>query len=387
MKISKIKTFPLRIGNSSQLLVKVESSCGTYGWGASGLTTREHAVIGAITHFENFLIGKDPRRIGAIWQELYRTQYFEGGRVLTAAISAIDIALHDLKAKSMGVPVYEILGGKQRDFVDCFASLRFSDTKQLLERAKVLLDKGWNVLRLTHVDFEATGEAALIHEPRKSINHIAECLKALRAEVGSHPTIGYDYHHRLSPAETVSFMQRMPANTLDFLEEPIRDETPEAYESLRNMINVPFAIGEEFASKWQFLPYLERGITQYARIDVCNVGGLSESMKVAAMAEAHYIDLMPHNPLGPICTAASIHLAAASPNFAWLEETRTPVEDPGICDPTVYTLQPELDGTRYPVTEQPGLGIEIDEDLISKMKFSFNETPHFRREDGSLTNW
>jgi hypothetical protein len=131
--------------------------------------------------------------------------------------------------------------------------------------------------------------------------------------------LGIDYHHRLSVAEAASFCQRMPAGTLDFLEEPIRDETPEAYESLRTMTTVPFAIGEEFASKWQFLPYIERGITNYARIDVCNVGGLTESLKVAGWCEAHYIDLMPHNPLGPICTAATVHFAAAAPNFAWLE--------------------------------------------------------------------
>ena len=110
---------------------------------------------------------------------------------------------------------------------------------------------------------------------------------------------------------------------LDFLEEPIRDETPEAYESLRRMTDIPFAIGEEFASKWQFLPYIERGIHQFDRIDVCNVGGFTEAMKVAGWSEAHYVDLMPHNPLGPVCTAASVHLAAAVPNFAWLE-TRVP---------------------------------------------------------------
>ena len=101
----------------------------------------------------------------------------------------------------------------------------------------------------------------------------------------------------------------MPAGTLDFIEEPIRDETPEAYENLRKMVSVPFAIGEEFASKWQFLPYLERGITQFARVDVCNVGGITEFMKVASLAESHYIDLMPHNPLGPICTAASSNMS------------------------------------------------------------------------------
>ena len=118
----------------------------------------------------------------------------------------------------------------------------------------------------------------------------------------------------------------MPSGTLDFLEEPIRDETPEAYESLRTMTDVPFAIGEEFASKWQFLPYIERGIHQFNRIDVCNVGGLTEAMKIAGWSEAHYVDMMPHNPLGPICTAATIHFAAAVANFAWLETRASPGE-------------------------------------------------------------
>ncbi len=132
--------------------------------------------------------------------------------------------------------------------------------------------------------------------------------------------LGIDYHHRLSVAEAASFCQRMPSGTLDFLEEPIRDETPEAYESLRTMTDVPFAIGEEFASKWQFLPFIERGITQFARVDVCNVGGLTEAMKVAGWCEAHYIDLMPHNPLGAICTAAT----RLSPRRGWVIKAALP---------------------------------------------------------------
>ncbi|MBK1878539.1 mandelate racemase/muconate lactonizing enzyme family protein [Pelagicoccus mobilis] len=387
MQITKIKTYPTRIGNSAQLLVKVETSKGTYGWGASGLTSREHAVIGAIRHFENFLIGQDPRRIGAIWQELYRGQYFEGGRVLTAAISAIDIALHDIKAKSLNIPVYELLGGRQRDFVDCFASIKFRDAEQAIERCKTTLDAGWNALRLTHFDDQATGDDALTFEPRESVDHIANCFTTLREAIGSRPVVGFDYHHRLSIPETVSFLQRMPEGTLDFLEEPIRDENPEAYKTLRSMTTVPFAIGEEFASKWQFRPFIEEGLTQFARIDVCNLGGLTESMKVAAMAETHYIDLMPHNPLGPICTAASIHLAAASPNFAYLEEIHTPVDNPGLCDERFYPVQPELEGARYPVSETPGLGVEVDEAEVEKAEFSLLEVPHFRRKDGSFTNW
>lgn len=382
MKITDIKTYPTLIGPGNQLVVKVETDKDIHGWGASGLTGREMAVMGAIKHFREFLIGKDPRRIGAIWQEVYRSQYFEGGRVLTAALSAIDIALYDIKGKALGVPVYELLGGKQREHINCFASLKFSTLDQLIGRAQILLQEGWPVLRL----YEAS-EIKGNFEPRESIDIIAQWLIQLRKEVGTQPTIGIDYHHRLTIPETVAFLQRMPTGTIDFIEEPIRDESPEAYESLRRMINVPFALGEEFASKWQFAPYLERGITQFARVDVCNVGGITEAMKVAAMAETHYIDLMPHNPLGPICTAASIHVAAASPNFSWLEEINTPAETIGTNAQEFYPVQPQLKGSCYPVPDKPGLGVEFNEDLAKKQTFKFLETPRLKRNDGSFTNW
>ncbi len=153
------------------------------------------------------------------------------------------------------------------------------------------------------------------------------------------------------------------------------------------MVSIPFAIGEEFASKWQFAPYLEENITQFARVDVCNVGGLTEALKVAATAETHYIDLMPQNPLGPICTAASIHLAAACPNFAWLEEVNTPAAQAGTNDPNFYPVQPALEGNRYTVSQEPGLGVEFNEELAVQKELSLVEVPHLRRKDGSFTNW
>ena len=179
----------------------------------------------------------------------------------------------------------------------------------------------------------------------------------------------------------------MPAGTLDFLEEPIRDETPEAYESLRTMINVPLAIGEEFSSKWTFLPYIERGITNFVRLDVCNVGGLTESMKIASMAESHYIDLMPHNPLGVICTAASTHLAAAIPNFSWLEIRESPTEQHGHYDEDLFPAPPQREGSRILVSDQPGIGVEVNEDLAAQRPLKIRRPgPFLRRRDGSLTN-
>ena len=386
MKITDIKPFPVWVGHRNQLVLKVETDEGIYGWGESGLSGRELAVVGAIKHYREFLIGRDPMRIGALWQEMYRSQYFEGGRVLTAAISAIDIALHDIVGKALGVPVFQLLGGKQRDFVPCFATTGASTVEKLIENANLLINKGWNVIRTTPAH-RAHSDGQNIFEPRESIGITADWLTQLREAVGSTPVLGIDYHHRLSVAETASFCQRMPSGTLDFLEEPIRDETPEAYESLRTMVDVPFAIGEEFSSKWTFLPYIERGITNFVRIDVCNVGGLTESMKVASMAEAHYIDLMPHNPLGPICTAATVHLAAAVPNFAWLEVRVSPTENAGRYDDELFPVQPKLEGDRFVVPDAPGLGVEFNEELASEQTFKFWEAPHLRRRDGSHTNW
>lgn len=386
MKIENISVYPINVGNSAQLVVKIETDNGLYGYGASGISGRELAVVGALEHFKPLLLGRDANAIGALWQEMYRGQYFEGGRVLTAAISAIDIALHDVKSKYLEIPVYDLLGGKQRDFVECFASVRFTTKEELFSYARILVKEGWTMLRLAPAEFEATANPSEF-EPRASIAQLANWITALRKEIGWEITLGIDYHTRLTAAETYSFIQRMPAGTLDYIEEPIRDESPQAYKALRGMIDTPFAIGEEFASKWQFLPFLEENLTQFARVDVCNLGGITETMKVASLAEAHYIDLMPHNPLGPICTAATIHVAAACPNFSWLEEVNTPAQYMGTDAPEFYTKRPVLDGPRYKVPDGPGLGIEFNEALAKERKFIPIEIPRLYRKDGSFTNW
>jgi len=384
MKISAVKPYPTWVAHRNQLLLKIETDEGIYGWGESGLSGREKAVVGALEHYAPLLIGRDPFEIGAIWQELYRSQYFEGGRVLLAAQSAIDIALHDIKGKALGVPVYELLGGKQRNHIPTFASTSQPPGPGMIEQAKELKARGWDAIRF----FPAGADENNIHEPRQSIGATAKWLVKAREELGDDVVLGIDYHHRLTVAEAASFCQKMPSGTLDFLEEPIRDETPEAYESLRKLTDVPFAIGEEFASKWQFLPYIERGIHQFNRIDICNVGGLTEAMKVAGWSEAHYVDMMPHNPLGPICTAATIHFAAAVANFCWLETRASPAEDyMGRGESPLFGNQPRLDGAVYPVPNDPGLGIEVDEDAIKAQTFKFWEAPHWKRRDGSVTNW
>ena len=403
MKIKNIISYPVWIGSRNQLLVKVETDNGLEGWGESGLSSRELAVSGIIQHYKNLLVGKNPLEIGKIWQRLYRSQYFEGGRTITAAISAIDLALHDIKGKALDVPVYELLGGKQRNQVPTFATTSASPGPEMIRQAKELIKSGWQAFRLSlsqdggDEEFESiyskkfstlpTSEDNNIFEPRESLNKTAKWIIEARKELGTEVVLGVDLHHRFSVAEAASFCNKLPQGTLDFLEEPIRDETPSAYNALRKMTNIPFAIGEEFASKWQFIPYIENDITQFARIDICNVGGITESMKVAGWCESHYIDMMPHNPLGPICTAASIHYGASVPNFAWLETRESSAENAGFFDDEIIQSSHKMQNAMYVVSDEPGLGVKVNEDYLKNSKFKQWDPPQLERNDGSVTNW
>jgi len=388
LTIRAVEAFPVWVGHRNQMLVKVTADDGTFGWGESGLSGRELAVAGAIAHLRELLLGEDPFRIAHIWQRLYRSQYFEGGRVLTAAQSALDIALYDLKGKALGVPAYQLIGGRVRDRVPSLATVNALTTEIALEQAAAFVDAGFDVVRFGRVNPALEeGAAETEFEPRHSIAETARLLTLARERLGASITLGVDYHHRLSVAEAISFCQRMPRGTLDFLEEPIRDESPAAYEALRRCVDVPFAIGEEFASKWQAQPFIERGLAQFMRLDVCNIGGFTEALKVAGWCEAYYVDIFPHNPLGPVCTAASIHLAAAVPNFAWLEYNRSPFRPQPAIERDLFPMAPELDGTSFPILDKPGIGIEVNEALLRAEPFRHWSPPMLRRRDGSHTNW
>ena len=197
--------------------------------------------------------------------------------------------------------------------------------------------------------------------------------------------LGIDYHHRLTVPETASFCQRMPSGTLDFIEEPIRDQSLVSYQNLRAMVDVPFAIGEELSSKWDFAPYVDSALTNFARIDICNAGGFSEAMKIAAMCETRYIDMMPHNPLSPICTAASVHYCAALSNLSWLEVA--PYDGDLAQYDDIFSYRPKVSNNTFEVTNRPGLGIDVNESSIPKDGFKFWEPPRLIKPDGSYTNW
>ncbi|MBX3071708.1 MAG: mandelate racemase/muconate lactonizing enzyme family protein [Thermomicrobiales bacterium] len=387
MKITAVRSFPVKVGFRNQFLVKIDTDEGISGIGEGGMSGRELGMAGMVDHLSRWLIGEDPRRIEHHWQTCYRTGYFEGGNILTAALSAIDIALWDILGQSLGVPVYQLLGGECRQSCPCFATPGCLNGPEVVDRAVAAVQDGWTVLRFTTgmSDPGISQDAGRgVYEPLESIELAAHWLREIRNAVGGGIELSVDFHHRLSVAEAALFCQKIEDVKLYFLEEPIRSESPKAYQQLRTMTGVPFAIGEEFASPFAFVPFVDEGITNFARVDVSNVGGLTAARKVAAMCEAHYIDMMPHNPLGPVTTAASIHFAIATSNFSYLEyQHRLADAYPADLFPTM----PVLEGASFPIPTAPGLGVTFDEAAAKDHAFEYWDAPRWQRRDGSYTNW
>ncbi len=384
MKITAVKGFAIQGGERNQFIVKVETDAGISGLGEGGMAGRERAMQGMIDHFERFLVGMDPRRIEHIWQRLYRSNYFEGGKIVGAAISAIDIALWDILGQSLGVPVYQLLGGACRDRIGCFATTSAELTSPaVVEEAKSLAAQGWRHIRL--VPGMPAGESdETTYEPMESLAAAAHWVREVRKAVGPGVNLSIDFHHRLSPAEAAIFCGQIADVHLWFLEEPIRAQSPKAYAQLRSMTPVPLAIGEEFSNKWEFVPFIEDGLLNYARVDLSNVGGLTEAKKVAGWCEAHYIEMMPHNPLGPVTTAATIHFCAAINNFDRMEYLH---ELANRFPRDLFPTMPELSGDGFALPTAPGLGVTFDEGALEAHRFEYWEAPHYHRRDGAVQNW
>ncbi len=387
MKITAVKSYPVKVGHRCQFVVLVQTDEGLTGVGEGGMSGRELGMQGMVDHLSRFIIGEDPLRIEHIWQTCYRTAYFEGGNILTAALSAIDIALHDIAGQALGVPVYQLLGGKSREYCPCFASPGVLNGPEVIDQAKTMAAEGWNVQRfapgMADPDFDRRG-ARTVYEPLESIDLAVHWLKELRKELGTGIELAIDFHHRLSVAEAALFCQKAADVNLYFLEEPIRSENPKAYAQLRSLTPTLLAIGEEFASPFAFVPYIEDGLTNFARVDISNVGGLTAARKVAAACETHYIDMMPHNPLGPVTTAASIHYGIATSNFAYLEYQHRLADS---YPDDLFPVMPKIDGSVFRLPTEPGLGVKFNEDAAKDHAFEYWDAPRWQRRDGSYTNW
>ncbi|NLF01641.1 MAG: mandelate racemase/muconate lactonizing enzyme family protein [Anaerolineales bacterium] len=366
-------------GHRNFLVVVVDTDEGIYGIGEAGLTGRELAVMGAIEHFRPLLVGQDPARIEHIWQMLSRGGFFPAQRILTAAISAIDTALWDIRGKALGVPVYDLLGGRVRDRVVCYPHNvgHGVEIAPLVESCLQTKAEGWKFVR-----WGLPNEGEIL-EPRRAVRVALQQFQAVREAVGEDIEITFDVHTRLDLPEAVWLCREVEPFHPFFMEDPLRCENPDSFKTLRIRTAVPLAAGEQFSSKFEFRPLIEEEWIDYARVDVCIVGGLTEAKKIAGWCETHYIKLAVHNPLGPVSTAACLHLNLACPNFGVQEQP----SKPGALLSDVFPVQPEWeDGYLLPPT-RPGLGIEFDREAAKRCAFQMTELPHLCRLDGSVTNW
>ena len=356
----------------------VDTDEGIYGVGESGIGRRELAIQGTIEHFKPLLIGLDPFRTEHIWQLLFRGGFFPAQRIQTAAIAAIDIALWDIKGKALGVPVYELLGGLARDKVVCYPHNHGGrDINALVESCLQSKEEGWKFVRL---GLTLDGE---VFEPRPAVLHAIRALQAVREAVGDEIELTFDVHTRLDLPDALWLCQEAEQFRPYFIEDPLRSENPDSFKTLRPRTTVPLAAGEQFGSKWEFRQLIEEEWIDYARIDLCIAGGLTEAKKIAGWCETHYIKLATHNPLGPISTAACLHLNLSCPNVGVQEQP----QKPGAMLPDVCRDQPVWeDGYLLPPTK-PGLGIEFDREAAAKHPYQPFERPQLRRLDGSFTNW
>ena len=264
MKITAIKTFPVFVDSRNYLFVKVETDEGLYGVGEFGITWKEQAGVRAIEHMTHHLLGEDPFNTEWLWQKLFRGDFFPGGRINMAAQSAIDIALWDIKGKALDQPVHMLLGGRMRDKVVCYTGIGGATPADSASSAVTCVEEGWKYLRFSVNDRDG------VLEPRTAVRDAIDHFAAIREAVGPDIEICIDVHTRLDPPDSIRLGRELEQYDPFFIEDPLRCENPQSYRNVRHHVSVPLAVGEHYATKWEFRQMIEEELMDYARIDLCN---------------------------------------------------------------------------------------------------------------------
>ncbi|GIW90740.1 MAG: galactonate dehydratase [Pirellulaceae bacterium] len=392
MKITDVKTVVVNAEMRNWVFVKVETDePGLYGWGEASLEWKTRAVVGAVADFAPMLIGEDPGRIEHLYQKMYRQSFWRLGVIGMSAISGIEQALWDIRGKVFNQPVYQLLGGRVRDKVRMYTHLgggdmravyesQFSGDPQLfVERALAVIEKGYTAVKV------------LLTPPTESLNslavyrHAERTMAALRDAVGEHVDIMVDCHGRHFPGNALEFCRVLAPYKPFFIEEPVPPENVDVMAELRRQSPVPIATGERLVTRFGFREIFEKQACHIIQPDLCHCGGLWEAKKIAAMAEAYYMGVAPHNPLGPVANAVALHFALSTPNFLIQEDMLTDV--PWRWEVVQHSLQTQ-DGYWLP-TDAPGLGIEVDEEAAKRHPFQ-QEVLHIttvRAPDGAILDW
>ncbi|RLI37008.1 hypothetical protein DRO66_04615 [Candidatus Bathyarchaeota archaeon] len=388
MKITGIKNYSIADSDGrSYFIVKVETDEGIYGLGEVGIRWWGAAIEKAIEHLSEIVIGQDPFSTERLWQHMFRGSFFPADKVYTCAISAIDIALWDIKGKALGLPVYKLLGGPVRDKVICYPHTQGRTNEELVENCVRAVKEGWKFVRWGQpITSENLGNKSTNRqlEPVKSIRMAEKQMALVRDAVGPDIEICFDVHTRLDTTHAIALCKTLEQYRPFFIEDPLRSENPSSYRTLARHVSLPIAAGEQWASKWDFREVIEEELINYARIDLCIGGGLTEALKITHWCETHYIDIAPHNPLGPVAAAACVALCMASTNVGVQEMPRRP----GSFAKDLFPKQIKWEEGFAYAPNIPGLGVDFDEELAEKRRV--NPTgwpPLLRREDGAFTNW
>ena len=353
MKITQITTHLAGIGSRNLLFVQVHTDEGLVGVGEAYSCGPDEATENVVQDFAEWLVGRDPQEVERLWQLMYNGSRFPGGSVVNSAISGIEQALWDIKGKALGVPVYQLLGGKCRDRVRVYQSPHGTTPEALAANAVALVEQyGYTALKIgpQPPDSHALPWGRVLRES-------AARLAAVRRAVGDDVDVGTDPHAKVfEPARALELIAALRPYRPYFVEEPLRPENVDALAKLRAQADVPIATGEMLYTKFQFRDLLVKEAADIIQPDVCCSGGILEQRKIAAMAEAFYVTIAPHNPMGPVATAVNAQLAACTPNFLILEyvpDDQAPRRD--LVKEPLVVRDGYLD-----VPDKPGIGVELN---------------------------
>jgi len=378
MKIVDIEVIPV----DRYLFVQVYTDEGITGLGESGAWGYLEASGSAVETFKRYLIGQDPLRIEHHWQYLYRWTHFRGAAIM-GALSAIDIALWDIMGKHFGVPCYQLLGGKCRDKARVYYHV-FGDTREKLIQGCVdAKNQGFTAVgHLTPFLDESRGKPYFKTHAAK-IQDAIDTVGSYREAVGNDVDLCIEIHRRLTPSEAIVLARGIERFHPFFYEDPILPDSFDAMELVAQNIHIPIATGERLHTIYEFEMLLSRGAVQYVRPDVCMAGGLTHSKKIAAIAEAHHVAVVPHNPLSPVSTAACIQLAACIPNFALQEYPRGEASPPKS---EIVKSALKLEDGFLVIPDTPGLGIELAEDAQERYPYKPRGVTTRLHVDGSVVD-
>ena len=351
-KIEKVETFLW----SRWLLIKIHSEDGFVGIGEGGVHGWQRPTKTMIEVMSAYLEGQDPNLIEHHYQYLYRSSHFMGS-VVQGALSAIDIALWDMKGKRLGVPIYDLMGGKTRDRVRCYMHVGGSTGEELAEDALRAKQQGFTAVRFTPFPDDYYLHKSYTEWADEAVHRVG----LVKDAVGSDVDICVEIHRQMNPAESIWLGRRLEQFNPFFYEDPMLPDSPARMAEVQAQCNIPIATGERFTTIFEYQQLLENGGCAYVRPDLCLCGGLSGCKKVAAMAEAQHVKVIPHNPLSPVSTAACVQLDACIPNFALQEYTGE--SEPPKSELLVEPL--ELKDGYLTVPEGPGLGVELNEDALA----------------------